>query len=163
MDDLLWHVRLSDTHPQYQSVSLRRRPRYPDHEVVVVDAQKLIHYSAQDIRRSYVVGPVETWHPAKRQGLFEFLAPPRPGEQHVEMPIVSFNDITVHDRESYLWFFYRLRPREVRYVAYTNGRHRARYMADAGAKEIPVMCPRDQVQLFRERCESTKSPPTAGR
>lgn len=163
MDDLLWHVQLSDTHPQYQRVSLRRRPKYPDHEVVIVDAQKLIHYSAQDIHPSYVVGPVETWDPAKRQGLFEFLAPPRPREQHVEMPIVSFNDITVYERESYLWFFYRLRPREVQYVAYTNGRHRARYLADAGAKEIPVMCPRDQVHLIREHCASTKSPPTSGR
>ncbi len=155
MNDPLWHVQLNNAHPQYQQVSLRRRPGYPDHEVVIVEAQKLIQYSAQDIRTSYVIGPVEAWDPVKRHGLFEFLAPPKPREQHVEMPIVSFNEVTVYERESYLWLFSRIRQRQVQYVAYTNGRHRARYLADAGATEIPVMCHKHEVRMLIAHCTST--------
>ncbi|CAM5317148.1 plasmid fertility inhibition factor family protein [Thauera mechernichensis] len=154
MNDPLWHVRLSDGHPRYQQVSLRRRPGYPNHEVVIVDAQKLIQYSAQDFRAGYVIGPVGTWDPRKRQGLFEFLAPPGPRERHVEMPIVSFNEVTVYERESYLWLFSHIRSRQVQYVGYTNGRHRARYLADAGARDIPVMCHKDEVHVLRAHCTS---------
>ena len=97
MNDQLWHVQLSDAHPQYQQVSLRRRTGYTDHVVVIVDAQKLFQYSAQNPQAGYVIGLVETRDPAKRQGLFEFLSPPRPREQYVEMPIVSFNEVTVYE------------------------------------------------------------------
>lgn len=154
MNDLLWHGQLSDAHPQYKRVSLRRRPGYLDHEVIIVNAQKLIQYSAQDIQTSYVIGPIETWDPAKRQGLFDFLAPPKPREQHVEMPIVSFNVVTVYERERYRWLFSSERQRQVHYVSYTNVRHRARYLADAGAKEIPVMCHRNELQMLIAHCTS---------
>jgi hypothetical protein len=152
MDDLLWHVQLSVAHPQYQQVSLRRRPGYPDHEVVIVDAQKLIRYSSQDLRVGYVIGPVETWDADKRKGMFEFLAPPKLREQHVEMPIVSFNEVTVSEREACFWLFKRARQRHLQYVSYTNGRHRARYLASTGALEIPVMCRKDQVGILSAHC-----------
>jgi hypothetical protein len=156
MNNPLWHVQLSDTHPQYQQVSLCRRPGYPNHEVVIVNAQKLIQYSGQDICPGYVIKPVEEWPLAKRQGLFEFLAPPKPYEHHVEMPIISFNEATIDKHEPWFWLFRRKREQRIQYVSYINGRHRTSYLVYAGAKEIPVMCHKNEVSMLNMHCTNIK-------
>lgn len=150
-ESLLWRVRLSDSHPGYQQVSLRRRPGYPDYQVVMVDAKKLIDYSDQDIR-GFVIPPVEQWDVEKRRGMFAFLAPPTPRERHVEMPIVSFNRVSIVRREPFLWIFRRTKAYQAKYVSYTNGRHRARYLYYAGATGIPVMCHKNNVDALLAHC-----------
>lgn len=150
-DDELWNVQLDSTHPQYQSVALRRRPGYTNYEVVEVDSEKLIHYSNQDIR-GYVIAPVEDWQPDKRQGIFNFLAPPGPLEQPVEMPVISFNerDVIYYERK---WLFFKTAVQHrLKYIGYTNGRHRSRYLYFAGAKRIPVMCHISEVDALKAHC-----------
>lgn len=128
--------------------------------MVSVDALKLIHFSDQN-PLGYAVASVEHWDEAKRQGIFEFLAPPGPLERPVEMPIISFNMASLAYREPFLWFFSRRYVRRVKYVGYTNGRHRARYLHYAGATEIPVMCHKDQVAALLEHCTVTRRPDEA--
>jgi len=153
MSQQLWHVQLDSTHPGDQSVYLRRPNGYENYEVVEVDAERLIHYSNQDIR-GYVLAPAEQWPPAKRQGLYRFLAPPGPRERHVEMPIIAFNERDVIYVEK-RWLFFRKRtPGQLRYIGYTNGRHRVRYLYSAGAKRIPVLCHISQVDALKAHCAS---------
>lgn len=150
-DDELWHVQLDSAHPDYQSVALRRRPGHTNYEVVEVDAEKLIHYSNQDIR-GYVIAPVEYWQPDKRQGIFNFLAPPGPREQPVEMPVISFNERDVFHYERKWLFFKKAVQLRLKYIGYTNGRHRSRYLYYAGAKRIPVMCHISEVDALKAHC-----------
>lgn len=150
-DDELWHVQLDSTHPGYQSVALRRRAGYVNYEVVEVDAERLIHYSNQDIR-GYVLAPVEAWSPGKRQGIFNFLAPPGPRECPVEMPIISFNERDVIRYERKWLIFKKAIPFRLKYIGYTNGRHRTRYLYYAGAKRIPVMCHISEVDALKAHC-----------
>ncbi|MBD8710112.1 hypothetical protein IFT47_26100 [Pseudomonas sp. CFBP 13711] len=152
MNTDLYEVSLSGDHPGYQSVSLRCRPGYDNHVVVMVDVQKLIHYSDQHEHQSFVVSPVEEWDQDKRQGIFEFLAPPSPKERHVEMPIVSFNEVKEESEQPILKILGRRSERVSRWVGYTNGRHRTRYLHFAGAQEMPVMCHKDQVALLEQYC-----------
>jgi hypothetical protein len=152
MNTALYEVMLSADHPGYQSVSLRRRLGKDNYEVVMVNVQKLIHYSDQNEKPSFVVSPVEEWAPDKRQGMFEFLAPPGPMEQHVEMPVVSFNEAREEGKEPILGIFGGKPERVLRWVGYTNGRHRTRYLHFAGAQEMPVMCHKDQVAGLQQHC-----------
>lgn len=149
--DKLWHVQLDGTHPSYQSVALRRRPGYANYEVVEVVAERLIHYSNQDIR-GYVIPPVEQWQADKRKGIFNFLAPPKPTERYIEMPVISFNERDVIHYERKWLFFKRQVMSRLKYIGYTNGRHRTRYLYYAGAKVIPVMCPASEVNALRTHC-----------
>lgn len=152
MNDILFDIRLSDTHPSYQNVSLRRRPGKDNYVVVTVDVQKLIHYSNQHIHSSFVLAPAKDWTEGQRQRMLAFLAPPTSLERHVEMPVVSFNEVLVHYREPAFKFFSRRRDRLVRYVGYTNGRHRTRYLHFAGALEMPVMCHKSEVDTLLRYC-----------
>lgn len=151
MEKDLWHVRLSAAHPEYQQVSFRRSEVHENYQVVVVDAKKLIHYSDRDIP-GYVIAPVEQWDAEKRKGIAAFLAPPTHTQRHVEMPIVSFNESVRTYRKRYLWLFTKTESEVVKYVSYTNGRHRTRYLIYAGATEIPVLCHNDHVAALREHC-----------
>ena len=47
-----------------------------------------------------------------------------------------------------------LAPVEEGVIQFVNGRHRTRYMYDAGAKSFPVEVPIRQVELFRHYCVS---------
>ena len=152
MNDTLFNIRLSDTHPGYQYVKLRCRPGYENHVVVIVDVQKLIRYSNQHLHSSFVIPPAEDWTEEQRKGMFDFLAPPSHKERHVEMPIVSFNEVVVQFREPFLKFFSRRREHLLRYVGYTNGRHRTRYLHFAGALEIPVMCHKSEAKTLQRYC-----------
>lgn len=155
MDTALYDVKLSDTHPGYQSVSLRRRPGYENHVVVLVDVQKLIHYSDQHLHSSFVVSPVEDWADDKRQGIFEFLAPPAPKERHIEMPVVSFNQVLEQYQDPVMKIFSRKRERLLKWVGYTNGRHRTRYLHFAGALQMPVMCHKNEAKDLQHHCGVT--------
>lgn len=150
-DDELWHVQLDSTHPKYQSVALRRRPGYMNYEVVEVDTEKLIHYSNHGIR-GYVITPVEDWQAGEQQRIFNFLAPPGPLERPVEMPVISFNERDVIHYERKWLFFKKAVPLCLKYIGYTNGRHRSRYLYFAGAKRIPVMCHSSQVDALKAHC-----------
>lgn len=55
-EDELFEVKLNYHHPDYQSITLRRRPGYEHYKVVEVDMGKLIHYSNQDLE-GYVLLP----------------------------------------------------------------------------------------------------------
>lgn len=150
-DDELFHVQLDDHHPNYQSVALRRRPGCVHYEVVEVDTAKLVHYSNHDIE-GYVLAPVEEWNQDKRKGIFRFLAPPGPREQPVEMPIIAFRERTIFQRERKWLFFEKDVARSQRYIGYTDGRHRTRYLYFAGAKRIPVMCHTTEIEALRAHC-----------
>jgi hypothetical protein len=147
----IWHVSLSPNHPVYQSVGLV--PRYDDdrHCVVIVDVAKLIHYWSLD-HRGYQISPVECWSQAKKDGVFEFLSPPKPRETYVEMPIAFLNEIPVEEVETRFWFFKRRIERLSRYVGFTNGRHRTRYLAHAGATQIPVQTSLRNAPMLKHFC-----------
>lgn len=154
-DDELFQVKLDDHHPNYQSITLRRRPGYEHYEVVEVDMGKLIHYSNNDLE-GYVLAPVEEWRIDKREGIFRFLAPPGPREQPVEMPVISFRERKVLQRDRKWFFFEKDVMRIQKYIGYTNGRHRTRYMCFAGAKRIPVMCHTTEVEALRAHCSGQR-------
>ena len=152
-DDELFHVQLDDHHPTYQSVALRRRPGYEHYEVVEVDMAKLIHYSNYDLE-GYVLAPVEQWRKDKREGIFRFLAPPGAREQAVEMPVISFRERKVFQRERKWLFFEKDVVHTQRYIGYTNGRHRTRYLYFAGAKRLPVKCHTTEVAALKTHCSN---------
>lgn len=154
-DDELFQVKLDDHHPNYQSITLRRRPGYEHYEVVEVDMGKLIHYSNHDLE-GYVLAPFEEWRKDKREGIFRFLAPPGPREQPVEMPVISFRERKIFQRERKWIFFEKDVMRIQRYIGYTDGRHRTRYMYFAGAKRIPVMCHTTEVEALRAYCSGQR-------
>ena len=127
-----WAVQLSAEHPGYQRVELKRRhPQSPDYEVVVVPTQALLDLWSRDT--SYFLPPVDQWKPEKRNGIRDFLDPADPG--FAEMPVVSVHARTVVE---WSWWPPFRRIHELPVVAFTNGRHRARYLAAAGAQHLPV-------------------------
>jgi len=148
----LYDVMLSDAHPGYHQVRLRRRPGYENHVVIFVDIHKLIHFSDQHLHSNYVVPPAKDWSELKRQEVAKFLAPPGPKERHVEMPFVSFNEMQVQFRVPFMKVFSHKRERLVRWVGYTLGRHRTRYLHFAGASVIPVMCLQSEAQTLQHHC-----------
>lgn len=154
-DDELFQVQLGDDHPNYQSVTLRRRPGYEHYEVVEVDMGKLIHYSNHDLK-GYVLAPVEKWRQDKREGIFRFLAPPGPREQPVEMPVISFRERRIFQRQRKWVLFKKDVMRIQRYIGYTNGRHRTRYIDFAGAKRIPVMCHTTEAEALIAYCSGQR-------
>lgn len=155
----VWHVPLSQSHPLYQSVGLVPRFNDGDHCVVVVDAQKLIHYWSLD-HRIYHLPPVEEWSESKRDGIFEFLSPPKRRWTHVEMPVAYLQEMRIEQVEIRFWFFKRKIERLIRYVGFTNGRHRTRYLAYAGATQLPVQTSRRNAQLLEHYCGVDSQPET---
>lgn len=152
MSQETWQVQLSETHPVYQTVSLRRRSGYDNHVVMMVDLKKLIHYSDKHIHPSYVARPVSEWSEEKREGVFQLLAPPTPMEIPAEMPIASFNEMLVVREKRFLKLFSWRYESLARYVGYTNGRHRTRYLLFAGATQIPVMVHEEQASAMQRYC-----------
>lgn len=151
----IWHVSLSPNHPQYQSVGLVPRFNDADHRVVVVDARKFIHFWSLDYR-GYFLPEVDQWEPSKREGIFHFLSPPRQREKHVEMPVAFLNETMIQCREKRFLVFKRTIERTVRYVGFTNGRHRTRYLAHAGAIQLPIETSAKTAQLLESYCGVTR-------
>lgn len=147
----VWHISLSPNHPKYQSVGLVPRFNDADHRVVIVDVHKFIHFWSLDYR-GYFLPDVDQWKPSKREGIFDFLSPSTPRENHVQMPIAFFNETVVQGVEKRFLIFKRTVERTVRYVGFTNGRHRTRYLAHAGAIQLPVETSAKTAHLLEGYC-----------
>jgi hypothetical protein len=141
MSTPLINVQLSETHPDYQKVNFRRLPGRDNYVIVIVNLEKLIHYSDLNPHSSEIAPPVEDWPESERLRAHAFLAPPKALEREIEMPVVSFNEsIGVSG--------------VVHHVGYTKGRHRTRYLHFAGAVEIPVLCQLNQAEALQQYCGS---------
>ena len=148
-----WKVSLGDFHPEYRTVLLRRPDaEYKDYEVVMVDSSKLMAFT-ENGPHSMVIAPVAQWTPKKRNVIFSFLRPPG----SVPMPKVSFikQDAFIKVRK---WFvFTSNRPTTQYLVSYAEGRHRARYLHDAGATCFPVLCHKSEAAALIRHCGSPSS------
>lgn len=127
-----WRVELGAWHSNYKSLHLKQsHPDNPGYKVIIVRTDKLLELWSRDT--GYFLPSVSLWTEEKRNGIHSFLDPADPGT--AEMPVVS---IFIREIRTWNW-----RPPFFSYVkepvlTFTNGRHRARYLADAGARTLPV-------------------------
>lgn len=142
----IWNVQLDSNHKEYQTVGLRRTPGHPTHEVVELDAELLIKLSDQALT-GFILPPADEWSEGDRERLFEHLAPITSMERHPFMPRISFNEELVFSTPTG-------EQTTCRYIGYSNGRHRARYLYFAGAKTIPVQLPANEAAALRAYCAS---------
>lgn len=149
----VWIVPLSD-HPWYDHVRLKRVfvADGTRHEVVLVDAHKLISCAARD-DTDYVLRPVNEWHSGKVRGIREFLDPANP--RIPQMPYVTVST----RRGPGLLGWLGIEREGV--VAFRNGQHRARYLAEAGARWFPVEVHEREVTLLRQVCGAADDARTA--
>jgi len=140
----LWIVPLP-AHPAYDHVRLARAFAGDGtrHEVVIVDLRKLLQCADRD-ETDYVLKPVAEWHAGKVRGIRAFLDPR--GERVPQMPCVSVST----RRAAGLAGWLRLAREGV--VAFRNGQHRARYLAWAGARWLPVEVHEREAALLRALC-----------
>jgi hypothetical protein len=140
----VWTVPLPG-HSHYDYVRLKRV--FVDdgtrHEVVMVDARKLLECADRD-DTDYVLTGVDDWHTGKVRGIREFLDPRNP--RVPEMPYVTIS--TRRKRGIKGW----LRFEQEGVVAFRNGQHRARYLAYAGAAVFPVEVAEREVALLTSLC-----------
>lgn len=144
-------VDLDSSHPGYQSVTLCSPSGYDKYVVVMVDVEKLIFYSNQDLP-CYVVKPVSEWDKTKRDGIYEFLAPLGPNDCCVRMPIVHFYEEAFELKRPFWKIFGARSVQVLRWISYTNGRHRTRYLHFAGAKRMPVLCRDNEAAEISRYC-----------
>lgn len=149
-----WMVKLRDSHPGYTEVRLKRSlPENNKYTVVIVDADRLLACYSNEIL-SYVLPPVDQWPSGKEKGIREFL---NPSTGTAEMPRVSFVIKKKETLRKRLWGL--LKPvvesvTEEPVLSFTNGRHRAVYMAYAGALRFPVEIHVNEAELLRQYCGS---------
>lgn len=122
------------------------------HQVVLVDARKLLACADRD-DTDYVLKPVAAWHAGKVRGIREFLDPDNP--RIPQMPYV-----TISTRRAPGLLGWMMLEREG-VVAFRNGQHRARYLADAGARWFPVEVHEREAALLRELCGAADDARTA--
>jgi hypothetical protein len=149
----IWIVPLHE-HPWYDHVRLKRVfvADGTRHQVVLVDARKLLDCANRD-STDYVLKPVNEWHTGKVRGIREFLDPANP--RIPQMPYVTVSKRRAPGLMGWLGF-----EREG-VVAFRNGQHRARYLADAGARWFPVEVHEREVALLREVCGAVDDARTA--
>lgn len=141
-----WPVQLSSDHAGYQRLALKRRhPDSPDYEVIVVRTSALLELWSRDV--GYFLPPVDQWAADKRNGIRDFLDPADPG--FAEMPVVSMHTRTLAE---WSWRPPFRRFSAVPVVAFTNGRHRTRYLAAAGAQTLPVEVTRRSAPMLKALC-----------
>lgn len=140
----LWTIPLAN-HRHYDYVRLKRvfTADGSRHEVVIVDVRRLLQCADRD-DTDYVLKPVHEWHVGKERGIREFLDPDN--ERIPEMPYVT---ITRRRSPGFLGW---IGVEHVGVVAFRNGQHRARYLADAGAEWLPVEVHEREAKLLREYC-----------
>jgi len=155
MAEPIWIVPLSE-HPWYDHVRLKRVfvADGTRHQVVLVDARKLLECADRD-NTDYVLKPVNEWHTGKVRGIREFLDPANP--RIPQMPYVTISK----RRTPGLMGWLGLEHEGV--VAFRNGQHRARYLAQAGACWFPVEVHEREVALLREVCGAADDARTAVR
>ena len=145
----VWIVPLADHHQFYRFVELKRDlPNHPDYTVVIVNTKKFIE-CFENGSPTFLVPPVVAWTTRKRNGLRTFLdpatGPPNMPRAHIQ--------IALQPR-----LFGIRKPLEVAIVSFTNGRHRTRYLDDAGAICIPIEVHLSMVRLFSTYCSRRCSP-----
>jgi hypothetical protein len=129
---MTWRVELDHEHSGYQCLELKRRhPTSHDYKVIIVRADKLLELWSRD--SDFFLPPVPKWKPGMRNRIRAFLDPEDIGT--AEMPVVSMRSQTVWRWGLRPPFFKRV---EEPVLSFTNGRHRARYLAYAGAATLPV-------------------------
>ena len=140
----VWLVPLA-RHPYYDHVRLKRvfEDDESRHRVVVVDARKLLECAARD-DTDYVLPPVGNWHSGKVKGIRGYLDPDN--ESIPAMPYVTI--ATRRGRGVLGW----LGLQREGVVAFRNGQHRARYLADAGAAAFPVEVHEREAALLESWC-----------
>jgi len=123
--ETVWVVPLLD-HPWFDHVRLKRVFVMDGtrHQVVLVDVRKLLVCADRD-DTDYVLKPVAEWHSGKVRSIREFLDPDNP--RIPQMPYVTISTRRAPGMLGWLGI-----EREG-VVAFRNGQHRARYLADAGA------------------------------
>ncbi|MEC5407802.1 hypothetical protein VOM14_19820 [Paraburkholderia sp. MPAMCS5] len=151
--ETLWVVPLNQ-HSWYDHVRLKRVfvADGTRHQVVLVDARKLLACADRD-NTDYVLKPVVEWHPGKVRGIREFLDPDNP--RIPQMPYVTIST----RRASGLLGWMGIEREGV--VSFRNGQHRARYLADAGARWFPVEVHEREAALLREMCGAPDDARTA--
>ena len=153
--ETVWNVPLYEhDHPWYDHVRLKRVfvTDGTRHQVVMVDARKLLECADRD-NTDYVLKPVAEWHAGKVRGIREFLDPDNP--RIPQMPYVTIST----RRAPGLLGLVGLEREGV--VAFRNGQHRARYLADAGARWFPVEVHEREAALLREMCGAADDARTA--
>ncbi|MFM0036689.1 hypothetical protein PQQ53_16765 [Paraburkholderia strydomiana] len=151
--ETVWIVPLQE-HPWYDHVRLKRVfvTDGTRHQVVLVDTRKLLVCADRD-NTDYVLKPVAEWHSGKVRGIREFLDPE--SERIPQMPYVTIS----MRRAPGLLGWLGLEREGV--VAFRNGQHRARYLADAGARWCPVEVHEREAALLREVCGAADDARTA--
>jgi hypothetical protein len=142
--ETVWIVPLHE-HSWYDHVRLKRVfvTDGTRHQVVLIDLRKLLVCANRD-DTDYVLKPVAEWHGGKVRGIREFLDPDNP--RVPQMPYVTIST----RRAPGLLGWVGVEREGV--VAFRNGQHRARYMADAGARWCPVEVHEREAVLLRELC-----------
>ncbi|WP_233847491.1 plasmid fertility inhibition factor family protein [Paraburkholderia sp. HD33-4] len=142
--ETVWIVPLRE-HSWYDHVRLKRVfvTDGTRHQVVLVDLRKLLACADRD-NTDYVLKPVAEWHAGKVRGIREFLDPD--SARIPQMPYVTIST----RRAPGLLGWVGIEREGV--VAFRNGQHRARYLADAGARWCPVEVHEREAGLLRELC-----------
>ncbi|MGF6977077.1 hypothetical protein QFZ94_005527 [Paraburkholderia sp. JPY465] len=142
--ETVWIVPLRE-HSWYDHVRLKRVfvTDGTRHQVVLVDLRKLLVCANRD-NTDYVLKPVAEWHAGKIRGIREFLDPD--SARIPQMPYVTIST----RRAPGLLGWIGIEREGV--VAFRNGQHRARYLADAGARWCPVEVHEREAALLRELC-----------
>lgn len=137
----------------YQSVTFVEPSGYNNYIAVEVAMDKFIYYCEQASGVA-IVPKVEQWSDEKRKGIQEFLSPSQQGSSYPELPIISFNVINRAYREKRFLLFSKTRVVTEKYISFTNGRHRSRFLEFAGAKKIWVYCYKEYVADLLSHCDS---------
>ncbi|MCC8391865.1 hypothetical protein LJ656_04625 [Paraburkholderia sp. MMS20-SJTR3] len=142
--EMVWTVPLHE-HSWYDHVRLKRVfvTDGTRHQVVLVDLRKLLLCADRD-NTDYVLKPVAEWHSGKVRGIREFLDPD--SARIPQMPYVTIST----RRAPGLLGWIGIEREGV--VSFRNGQHRARYLADAGARWCPVEVHEREASLLRELC-----------
>ncbi|CAN0626605.1 conserved protein of unknown function [Burkholderia multivorans] len=140
----IWSVRLPG-HTPYTVTRLKRTFLSEDsrHRVVMVDTGKLLTCADRDTS-DYVLPAVQYWHPGKVRGIRGFLDPSQ--ARIPEMPYVTFK---TRNKRTLLGLI-GLSKEGV--VSFRNGQHRARDMASAGARNLPVEVHETEAALLTRYC-----------
>ncbi|WP_204520282.1 MULTISPECIES: plasmid fertility inhibition factor family protein [Paraburkholderia] len=151
--ETVWIVPLHQ-HSWYDHVRLKRVfvADGTRHQVVLVDVRKLLACADRD-NTDYVLKPIAEWHAGKVRGIREFLDPDNP-----RIPQMPYVTICTRRAPGLLgWFGFEREG----VVAFRNGQHRARYLADAGARWFPVEVHEREAALLREMCGAPDDARTA--
>jgi hypothetical protein len=151
--ETVWIVPL-ENHSWYDHVQLKRVfvTDGTRHQVVLIDLRKLLLCADRD-DTDYVLKPVAEWHAGKVRGIREFLDPDSP-----RVPQMPYVTISTRSAPGLLGWV-GLEREGV--VAFRNGQHRARYLAEAGARWCPVEVHEREAALLRDLCGAADDARTA--